>query len=351
MFRRPRIRKGENTSHPSFSIIIPAHDNAYELEKHLSGFLSQDYEGEFEVIIVESKTGDRTDEVLAKYSDNKKLYTTFIPSSSRYMSRKKLAMTVGAKAAKYEWLIFVDAECYPNGNKWLDTIAKEINNDVEIVIGYGNYCQDTTPFHRYLHLKNSLYAMRKALNGRAHIAASDNIAIKRDVFMKAKGFEGNLMYVRGEYDYLVNKFADSNNTSVVTSEEGWTLKDEPTKKSWKNTNLFRIDTMRHLQNKHSYMIGSLLDILALYMAYITIISGIIAGILINNTLLTIVSALSLIICIVERIIIARKTLLMYGENIPLWEIIPFEIMVLPHNIMYRIKYRFSDKLDFISHKL
>ncbi len=351
MFRRPRTRKGEKTSCPSFSIIIPAHDNAYELERHLPCFLEQQYEGDFEIIIVESKTGDRTDEVLAKYADDKRLYSTFIPSSSRYMSRKKLAMTVGAKAAKYDWLIFADAECYPKGNGWLEAIAAEIDSDCELAIGYGNYCGETSAFHRFIQLRNSLYALRRAAKGTAHMAASDCIAIKRDVFIEAKGFEGNLMYVRGEYDYLVNKFATKSNTAVITSPDGWMMKDEPTVKSWKNTNLFRIDTMKHLQNKTGYRLASLTDTVTMYMSYLLLIVGLTAGIVISNLLLIIVSALSLIVCITERTLISHKTSVMYGEQIPIWEIVPFEIMVLMHDIKYRIKYALSNKLDFISHKL
>ena len=351
MFRRTRTRKGEKSDKPSFSIIIPAHENAYELERHLPSFLSQLYDGDFEVIVVESKTGDRTDEVLAKYNNDKRLYSTFIPSTSRYMSRKKLAMTVGAKAAKYEWLVFVDAECYPKENEWLNAMAEVIDNNSEIVIGYGNYCSDTSDFHRFIHLINSLYSMRKAEKERAHMAASESIAIKRDTFMQAKGFEGNLMYVRGEYDYLVNKFANDNNTAIVTAPEGWIMKDEPTKKSWKNTNLFRIDTMKHLINKNTYRMPYIIDITSMFVAYILFIIGITVGLLTSNILLLGVSALSLIICIAERIVIARKTSLMYGVDIPLWKIIPFETLLLAHDIKYRIKYLLSDKLDFISHKL
>lgn len=351
MFRRPCQNKGKNTRKPSFSIIIPAHDNAYELEHHLPHYLSQIYDGDFEIIVVESKTGDRTDEVLAKLSTDKRLYTTFIPSTSRYMSRKKLAMTVGAKAAKNEWLIFADAECYPASNNWLDAIACELNENTDIAIGYGNYSDDASDMQRYIQLVNSLHALRKAQKGVACMAATECIAMKRNIFMDNKGFDGNLMYVRGEYDYLVNKFAETGNTSIITNRDGWTIKDAPTKKTWKNLNLFRIDTMKHLQNKHSYKMSYYIDTFTMFVAYLTSIAAICAGILVNNILLTIISALSIIICITERILIARKTIKMYEVQTPLWKVIPLELLVLIHNLKFKIKYRLSDKQDFTSHKL
>ena len=351
MFRRIRTRKGTNESRPSFSIIIPAHDNASELERHLPCFLSQEYEGDFEVIVVESKTGDRTEEVVKHLSSDKRLYSTFIPSTSKYMSRKKLAMTVGAKAAKNEWLIFVDAESYPVGNGWLSAIAGELTDDKDIALGYGNYCEEAKDFQRFVQFINSMYALRKAEKGTPYRSASDFVAVRRSVFMDGKGFDGNLMCVRGEYDFLINKFAEKGKTAVITDSEGWTMKDSPTPKTWKNTNLFYMDTKRYLQHGFSYKAAFVTDYTLMHIVYLLLIAGIIAGFSANNILLSVVSTLSFIICIVERMLIATKTLNMYGEHIPLWKIIPFEIGLALHNLKYRIKYILANKNDFTSHKL
>ncbi|MBP5712258.1 MAG: hypothetical protein J6W77_04550 [Prevotella sp.] len=87
---------------PRISILITAHDNAMELDNHLPTLLSQDYPGIFEVIVVAEKGDGSTEDVLKRYLNNRLLYYTFIPDSSRYMSRKKLMITLGVKAARYE---------------------------------------------------------------------------------------------------------------------------------------------------------------------------------------------------------------------------------------------------------
>ena len=350
-FRRPRTHEGTNEGKPSFSIIIPAHENASELERHLPAYLKQVYDGDFEVIVVESKTGDRTEEVVKHFASDKRLYSTFIPSTSKYMSRKKLAMTVGAKAAKYDWLIFADAECYPAGNNWLATIAKECSDDKQMVIGYGNYEDDANDFWRYVRMVSMMYALRKAEKGTAYRAATDNVAIRRDLFMKGKGFEGNLMFVRGEYDFIVNKFAEDGNTAVVTDPEGWTLTDTPTDKTWKNTNLFYVNARRSMKRSTGYRAAFITDTVVLYLNYLIIVAGIVAGILLNNILLTAVAAAAMITCIVLRLVFASKALDMYGEDIPLWKILSFEKMLIFHDWLYRVKHRFADKNDFTSHKL
>ena len=80
---------------PCLSVLLTVQDNASELEQHLPALLTQDYPAGFEVIVVVSKGEDDTDDVLKKLSATyPNLYTTFIPDSSRYMSRKKLAVTL-----------------------------------------------------------------------------------------------------------------------------------------------------------------------------------------------------------------------------------------------------------------
>ena len=91
--------ESEKLSSPNISIIIPAHDNSYELEHNLPSFLSQQYDANYKVIVVADK-GDTETEDLLKRMASPHLYTTYLPLSSRYMSRTKLAITIGVKAAE-----------------------------------------------------------------------------------------------------------------------------------------------------------------------------------------------------------------------------------------------------------
>ena len=101
----------DNTTGPRLSVIMTVHDQARELEEHLSVILSQDYAPGYELIVVDESSTDDTEDVLNRMKRNcPHLYTTFIPESSHYLSRRKLALTLGVKAAKNEWLIFTEAD-------------------------------------------------------------------------------------------------------------------------------------------------------------------------------------------------------------------------------------------------
>lgn len=86
----------------------------------LPAFLSQDYPGNFKVIVVAWKSDSDDEDVLKRYSSDPHLYTTYIPDSSRYMSRKKLAITIGVKAAQTEWVIMTDITSRPDSGQWLE---------------------------------------------------------------------------------------------------------------------------------------------------------------------------------------------------------------------------------------
>lgn len=106
------------------SVIIPAHDDAEELDKHLPLLLSQQYDGDYQVIVVAEQGDSDTEDVLKRVGNNPHLYTTFIPNSSRYMSRRKLSITLGVKAARYEWIILTDAFSSPQSDEWLRNMAR-----------------------------------------------------------------------------------------------------------------------------------------------------------------------------------------------------------------------------------
>ena len=65
-----------NNRLPAISVILCVHDNARDIERHLPAILSQDYPAGFEVIVVQSKGEDDTDDVLKQLKQNhKNLYS------------------------------------------------------------------------------------------------------------------------------------------------------------------------------------------------------------------------------------------------------------------------------------
>ena len=218
LFRLPKKEEedsaciGESKDKP-ISVVIISHDNAPELEKHLSSFLSQKYDADYQVIVVADKSDSETDDVIKRFSNNPHLYATFMPLSSRYISRKKLAITLGIKAAKYPWAIVTDAWCIPESDEWLHAFASHISDDKDVVLGYSHYDDDAPSNYHYENIITASQNLFYAQHNHAYASASRVVAIKKDNFLAEDGFLGNLKYMRGEYDFLVNKFGRNENTT------------------------------------------------------------------------------------------------------------------------------------------
>lgn len=96
-------------------MILAPHDEPDAISRNLPAIMSQKYPAGFQIIVVVEEGENETEDVLKRFQQQLDkepadctIYITYIPQSSRYVSRKKLAMTLGVKAAKTEWLIMTE---------------------------------------------------------------------------------------------------------------------------------------------------------------------------------------------------------------------------------------------------
>ena len=353
-FRKVRAG-GDGPSGPAtpcrpVSVIVVADNNAEDLRANLDSLLSQDYEPGYEVIVVVDKDEDGTGDFLKAYGKRSNLYTTFVPDSSRYMSRRKLAITLGVKAAKNELILLTDATCRPVSDKWISVMASRLDEGTDIVMGYSNYIHEAGLFKVFYRFHCEYSNFREACNGAAYGMAGNNIMFRKDVFMAGNGFQGNLKYLRGEYGFLVNKYAGHGNAAVETSCEGRVEDRVPTRKEWHSVNLFYRETRRHLDRSFSHRLAFNLDMLSLYAGLVAGAGSAVYAVLTQMWLMLPFSAVALFLPVVVRLLNARHAMRLFGESVPLWKVFPFELRLVWHNLRYAISYRFTDKYEFTSHK-
>ena len=113
--------------HTKISIIIAAHDQARDLEANLPTFLTTAREAGAEVIVVDDMSTDETPNILKRMKTENAdvLYTTFLPKSVvMNPSRLRLALTIGAKAAKNDHIVLADINRPPISLEWLTGLAE-----------------------------------------------------------------------------------------------------------------------------------------------------------------------------------------------------------------------------------
>ncbi|MBR4482267.1 MAG: glycosyltransferase [Prevotella sp.] len=121
----------------AFSIILTVYNQGAELEAKLPAFLTQEYEPGYEVIIVDESSTDNTSNVLKLLeNDYKHLYTTFLPKPSAQICHRKLALNIGIKASKYEYIIISKISTPPTDTDVLKAMAEVIDTKAELTLGY-----------------------------------------------------------------------------------------------------------------------------------------------------------------------------------------------------------------------
>ena len=358
-----------STSQPLTLLITVQQKQAQMLERHLPQFLSQDYAPGFEVVVVAEKGDSDTEDVLNRYAGNPLLYSTYIPDSSRYMSRKKLAITLGVKAAHNEWIVMTDAFCSPSGNHWLQAIASHIADNTtdeanqvhlpseedgggyNLIIGYSNYDDEARPYYRFERLQQACYTMREARRGKAYRAMGCNVAFRKSEFIAGDGFRGNLEHTQGEYDFLVNKFSQRRSTAVANEPDAWIIDDAPTRHECRSRHIYYMHTRKYLARSFRHRLLPFIDELALHLCFLAIIGiGVFAG-LTSRWILLGAAVVALVIAVCMRTSFARKTVRAYGEDIASWRLYPYELSGIWHKLYQHLRYWRADKAGFTSHKV
>lgn len=343
------------------TVLLTPHDNVEQLERNLDAYLTQDYP-DFRVIVVTWKGDHETDNLLKRYARNPRLYTTYIPDSSRYMPREKLAVTLGVKAAKTEWVVLADIACRPDSTQWLRCLAAHcapptntpsgrLAAKTNLVVSHTRY-EDTTPsYRRFERLYKELYLLREARQGQAYRTSSGCLAFRKSEFLREEGYRGNLKYLRGEFDFLVNKYARPGSLALALDRRAWMTEEEPTDKAWRTHHLFYMANRRHLLRSASHRLPFCLHQWALHLPLLLSLAVIALGALTLRPLMAALAAVALLLHIGLRTALARRALSRWGEPMPLMAPYAHELRLLWTALALHHRYRKSDKNDFISHKL
>ena len=214
-------------AYPQVSIVVYSDDDAEQLRTLLPQLLSQDYPEQYDVIVVNDGGLASIKDVIARLEQTySNLYMTFTPMYSRSVSRKKLAATLGIKAARYEVVMHVTGNCRIESPLWLRHMCRHFGEGKEVVIGYAypvaaneEVADPSRRLHGFSYLRTAVEYLSWAIAGRPYRGTACNLAYRRSVFFRHNGFSKTLNLKNGDDDVFVNEVADGENTAVELSPE------------------------------------------------------------------------------------------------------------------------------------
>lgn len=347
IYKKPYIHKKKQKENPfptvdlpGISVIITSKNNSEELRKNLPLILEQDYPL-FEVIVVNSGSTDETDIVLKaaelKYPH---LYHTFVPAEADSINEKKLALTLGIKAAKYDLLLFTEDFCKPCSPQWIQAYGREFAKGYDILLGFNKIKIAKNVLSRkfilYDNLIHHLKFLSMAILHRPFMGIGRNMAYRKDIFFAGKGYSSILNIEGGDDDLYINRIAREKNrkTGVLLSKESLTETS-----GVNNFFVWRALKSKHLYTKQFYKGFSAhifgLETFSRYLFYAVFAGSVTWSILTKDyPLLTCASLLFIIRYGIQLLVINRNSMLFDHVTYHI-HLIPFDLFQPFNNLRFR----------------
>jgi poly-beta-1,6-N-acetyl-D-glucosamine synthase len=232
------------------SVIICARNEEENLRNNLPLILEQEYP-DFEVVVINDCSTDGTEKYLDKLKEEYPVlkYTT-IKEDKKFRHGKKLALTIGIKAAQHDLLLLTDADCRPESIHWIEIMQRNFCEGTDITLGYGGYSEKKGLLNTIIRFETLYIAMQYfsyALSGIPYMGVGRNLAYRKNLFFENKGFASHSHLVSGDDDLFVNEVATRRNTHIEISPESHTRSESA--KTWKE---WYFQKRRHLTTGPGY---------------------------------------------------------------------------------------------------
>jgi poly-beta-1,6-N-acetyl-D-glucosamine synthase len=208
---------GEIKTRLPVSVIICARNEAENLKKFLPSVLEQDYP-DYEVIVVNDCSEDSSYLILGNFLlQYPHLKISTVNKDPKFTHNKKFAQFIGIKAAKNEILLFTDADCKPESDKWLDSMTSHFSDKTDFVLGYGGYMEKKGLLNKYIRYDSLSIAMQylgMAIRGIPFMGVGRNLAYRRSLFFTNNGYGAHNHLISGDDDLFVNSNATRYNTAI-----------------------------------------------------------------------------------------------------------------------------------------
>lgn len=337
---------------PGISVVIATADCEELLAKHLPLILEQDYP-DFEVIVVDDNSADDTKDLLQRLAHKyPHLYSTFTSDSIRYISHKKLALMLGIKAAKKEWLVFTEPDCYPTSNQWLASMARNFTDDTDVVLGYSNYERKAGFANRCYMFDTLLQQLRLlglTLNKRGYMGIGRNLAYRREIFFANKGYSRHLDLERGEDDLFISEHVPSNRITTDINPQSVVRCASANSYIWQADKLSRLFIRGKMHRMVSHLFA--LDIPSIILLHIVAIGGIVLSIMQHQWISLAIIAVIWIIGFGSRIYVLHRASRDLDERCYHLSLPLMELLYPCWEIYFRLRLAFSSKRAHLRRKV
>jgi glycosyltransferase involved in cell wall biosynthesis len=182
------------SNRPDISVVIPSYNDSTYIDRLLKA-LTRQKNAEFEVIVSDAKSNDGTKELVNDFKSQLNIQLVESPPKGPAAGRN-----AGAKLARGEWLLFLDADDDIDDPNFISTLVKEAEKHSWKSASTIMKVRDASFMERFGTWANYRYV--KLLSRSKHpVAAGWCILTRRQVFEQNGGFNEKIQFGE-DYDYV-----------------------------------------------------------------------------------------------------------------------------------------------------
>jgi len=188
----------------------------------------------YEILIVDDRSTDETQNILKRFQTNTTIRVLHHPQNSRYKSSKKAALEYAITHARGEVLVFTDADCYP-GSGWLNGMASHFTQSIGLVAGFSPQRARSRLLDRILIIdaaSAALVSSSSIQRGLGVTCAGRNLAYRKSAFEDIGGFGAVPDTLSGDDDFILQKIAQHPNWNVTYAFDPKTVVQADGPQTW-----------------------------------------------------------------------------------------------------------------------
>jgi cellulose synthase/poly-beta-1,6-N-acetylglucosamine synthase-like glycosyltransferase len=194
--QRERIKNSRQVtnSHPRVSVIVPARNEEANIERCVRSVMANTYRGEFELIVVNDRSSDRTGTILAGLQRKFPaliVHNTVESENDGQLRGKPRALHQGIEASKGDIVMMTDADCTVD-SQWIQTITQFFTEKVGLVPSF-TMMEPHNGFEKLQTLEwvfNHTLARAGIGLGQPLGCFGNNLSIRRSVYEEIGGYTG-----------------------------------------------------------------------------------------------------------------------------------------------------------------
>ncbi|MBE9466394.1 glycosyltransferase [Dyadobacter subterraneus] len=246
---------------PGVTVLVCAWNERENLIELLPLLDAQEYP-EFEVILLDDRSDDGSEDYMRENIHSwKHIRYIRINDEFSHVTPKKYALTVGMKQAKYPLALMTDADCRPDSLHWITSMASQITEQQDIVIGFSPYEKYPGLLNWFIRCETFYTAVQYlsfSLAGLTYMGVGRNILYKTELFFANKGFYRHRHIMGGDDDIFLNEVATSNNTAISIEPESFVYSKPKTSWStWLRQKRRHLAVSQFYRKRNKVMLGIL----------------------------------------------------------------------------------------------